>query len=370
MKLDKNYKVRVNSKQSREIQELVFRLGGKWNNGTDWVINETIPFLYVTSGLVMTCDLKAQEYSGYASSENTEIQADDIITLLTDLPKSAESPLQLQVGNKVYKYGETDVKTVLEVFEGGYMRISNYPHRVNHEVLCHATPENHAVLSKPFPAIEFEQPPKPLTGSDRRAMKSRKPYDTGRPKISIGVNSMNYQVPQIEWQDRYKLDQNKVETGNWHSSFSETVIHEYLIMKSMIEQNKVVVHHCNKQTKKGEPCIGCPYFNSVEEAKEWVETIHYPSALIKAGFKPVSEPLSDTQPTDATEPLTLVERIQPILDDLMMECFKHGFHQSEMTEAEFIDYSRKNCVPLKREIIGILEQHQSWRKMPSEVQDD
>ena len=66
-------------------------------------------------------------------------------------------------------------------------------------------------------------------------------------------------------------------------------------------------------------------------------------------------------PTDAVErPLTLVERIQPILDDLMMECFKHGLHQKEMTEAEFIDYSRKNCVPLKREIIGILKQHSEW----------
>lgn len=182
MRLDKNYKVRVNPKQSRKIQELVFGLGGKWNGGTDWVINEIIPFLYVTSGLVMTCDSKAQEYFGYASSENTEIQADDLIALLTDLSKSAENPLQkmeltsefeteasepkFQVGNKVYKYGETDVKTVLEVFEGGYMRISNYPHRVNHEVLCHATPENHAVLSKPFPAIEFEQPPKELAGTD------------------------------------------------------------------------------------------------------------------------------------------------------------------------------------------------------------
>ena len=37
-----------------------------------------------------------------------------------------------------------------------------------------------------------------------------------------------------------------------------------------------------------------------------------------------------------------------------------------MTEAEFIDYSRKNCVPLKREIIGILQQHQTWRKMTSD----
>ena len=69
-----------------------------------------------------------------------------------------------KVGDKVYKYGETDVKTVLEVFEDGYMRISNYPHRVNHESLCYATPENHALLSKPFPAIEFEQPTKELTG--------------------------------------------------------------------------------------------------------------------------------------------------------------------------------------------------------------
>ena len=71
-----------------------------------------------------------------------------------------------KVGNKVYKYGETDVKTVLEVFEDGYMRISNYPHRVNHETLCHATPENYERLQAIFPDIEFEQPAKELKGSD------------------------------------------------------------------------------------------------------------------------------------------------------------------------------------------------------------
>lgn len=73
---------------------------------------------------------------------------------------------KFKVGDKVYKYGETDVKTVLEVFEDGYMRISNYPHRVSHEVLCYATPENHAMLSKPYPHIEFELLPKEITGSD------------------------------------------------------------------------------------------------------------------------------------------------------------------------------------------------------------
>ena len=81
------------------------------------------------------------------------------VELTPELETEASEP-KFEVGNKVYKYGETDVKTVLEVFEDGYMRISNYHHRVNHEVICHATPENHALLSKPFPAIEFEQPPR------------------------------------------------------------------------------------------------------------------------------------------------------------------------------------------------------------------
>ena len=85
---------------------------------------------------------------------------------LTPKFETETSEPTFEVGDKVYKYGETDVKTVLEVFENGYMRISNYPHRVNHEVLCHATPENHAMLSKPYPHIEFEQPTKPLSGDD------------------------------------------------------------------------------------------------------------------------------------------------------------------------------------------------------------
>ena len=71
-----------------------------------------------------------------------------------------------KVGDKVYKYGETDVKTVLEVFEYGYMQISNYPYRVNHESICHATQENYEILCKLYPHIQFELPPKEITGSD------------------------------------------------------------------------------------------------------------------------------------------------------------------------------------------------------------
>ena len=71
-----------------------------------------------------------------------------------------------KVGDKVYKYGETDVKTVLEVFEYGYTQISNYPYRVNHETICYATQENYEILCKLYPHIEFEQPPKEITGND------------------------------------------------------------------------------------------------------------------------------------------------------------------------------------------------------------
>ena len=71
-----------------------------------------------------------------------------------------------KVGDKVYKFGGADVKTILEVFENGYMRISNYPYRVNHETLCHVTQENYEMICKLYPHIEFELPPKEITGSD------------------------------------------------------------------------------------------------------------------------------------------------------------------------------------------------------------
>ena len=183
MRLDKNYKVRVNPKQSRKIQELVFGLGGKWNGGTDWVINEIIPFLYVTSGLVMTCDSKEQEYFGYASSENTEIQADDLIALLTDLSKSAENPLQkmeltsefeteasepkFKVGDPVY-FDLSGRIAVIEKLDGSNdfcINNSGISEGLMKSV-CLANQENYERLQATFPHIKFEKPPKELMGSD------------------------------------------------------------------------------------------------------------------------------------------------------------------------------------------------------------
>lgn len=71
-----------------------------------------------------------------------------------------------KVGDKIYKFGDADVKTILEVFKDGYMNLSNYPHSVNHESICYATQENYEMLCKLYPHIEFEQPPKEIARSD------------------------------------------------------------------------------------------------------------------------------------------------------------------------------------------------------------
>ena len=179
MELDKHYKVRVNPEQSRKIQELLFALGGCWLSGSHFKepVMLDADCLFLNKLMVLTCTRERGNCYFENKHTHTEIQADDLIALLTDLSKSAENPLQdmkltpefeteasepkFEVGNKVYKYGETDVKTVLEVFENGYMRISNYPYRVNHETLCHATQENCERLQATFTDIEFERPPTP-----------------------------------------------------------------------------------------------------------------------------------------------------------------------------------------------------------------
>ena len=211
MKLDKNYKVRVTPEQSRKIQELLFVLGGVWFIGHDGkrpaMLNAD--YLFLHRSMVLTY---AYEH-GNCYFENkpnyTEIQADDLIALLTDLSKSAENPLQgveltpefeaaetvladnsvniqdigtdildtnadikdtpkFKVGDPVYwglksrifKIHRFMSTNVLEVeLDGGVTS-------VHKDELCPATLENYGKLCSLFECIDFEQPPKPLTGDD------------------------------------------------------------------------------------------------------------------------------------------------------------------------------------------------------------
>ena len=98
------------------------------------------------------------------SKSNNEI--DTSLDSVDDVNTTFKGKQEFSVGDKVYKFGDADVKTILEVFENGYMNLSNYPHSVNHESICYATQENYELLTKLYQHIEFEQPPKEITGSD------------------------------------------------------------------------------------------------------------------------------------------------------------------------------------------------------------
>ena len=90
-----------------------------------------------------------------------------------------------------------------------------------------------------------------------------------------------YQVPNVEWQDYPIENEDKL------LSRAHTLVHEYNLMQSN-EANKIIALYYNKHTKQSEPYVSAPRFNSLHEAKDWVEQTHYPSALSKMGLKPIN----------------------------------------------------------------------------------
>ena len=99
---------------------------------------------------------------------------------------SAENPLQdmkltpeseavepkFKAGDKVYLFGTNYIEEITKIIGANvYLAGADFDASVSVKEICHANPENYAILSKLYPHIEFEQPPKPLTGSDlTRAM--------------------------------------------------------------------------------------------------------------------------------------------------------------------------------------------------------
>ena len=93
----------------------------------------------------------------------------------------AENPLQnieltpefeavepkFKVGDKVYLFGTNYTEEITKIIGANvYLAGADFDASVSVKEICHATPENHALLSKLYPHIEFEQPPKPLSGDE------------------------------------------------------------------------------------------------------------------------------------------------------------------------------------------------------------
>ena len=91
MKLDKNYKVRVTPEQSREIHSLILLEGGEVSYGLKPQVQDEFLVVENEHGSVV---IYYTDQDIFLSAEQQEIQADDLIALLTDLSKSAENPPQ------------------------------------------------------------------------------------------------------------------------------------------------------------------------------------------------------------------------------------------------------------------------------------
>ena len=180
--------------------------------------------------------IKIVDRNGYSSWHNKNLFTPVINNDMSksdneiDISKNSVGDVNttFKVGDRVYKYGDTDVKTILEVFENGYMNISNYPYRVNHESICHAIQENYEMLCKPYPHIQFEIP-KEKTLAEKRYDVIKKLYDSGdivvvryedyeSSMIRVGIleslDSLEHHYPYTvvkNWKFAYAVDRKGIE---------------------------------------------------------------------------------------------------------------------------------------------------------------
>lgn len=96
--------------------------------------------------------------------DNRQVNIQDIGTDILDTNTDIKDTPKFKVGDKVYYGSEPDVLTILEFDVDGWARMDSWAGFVDSSRLCQATPENYERLQATFPDIEFEQPPKPLSG--------------------------------------------------------------------------------------------------------------------------------------------------------------------------------------------------------------
>ena len=152
---------------------------------------------------------------------------------------------------------------------------------------------------------------------------------------------MKYQAPEIEW----KTEQ-ETETDGFCSYEANTATHKYRIYYSDLMKSWMCTYY-----RFSKPETKHKYLPTAQELKEWVETTHYPSALIKAGFKPVSQ--------EALERLTLIEKLEQEVKRLIELKAQEKPHSLGYV---FLGHHIAATV----NAINIVKQHEA----ESEVQDD
>ena len=135
--------------------------------------------VYITAGKEYDV-INLDEDSVYIVNDNHE-ECDYLYKYFEPVLDSAENPPQdveltpeteasepkFKVGDKVYLFGTNYIEEITKIIGANvYLAGADFDASVSVKEICHANPENRALLSKLYPHIEFEQPAKELKGSD------------------------------------------------------------------------------------------------------------------------------------------------------------------------------------------------------------
>lgn len=165
MKLDKSYKVQVAPGESREIQKLAIKLGFEWFSSRKKVMYEDQPFLFLNAPVELFG--ATDDKFTFITHDFIAIKADELIAMMTDMLETEQSTERFKVGDKVYCGVTGAIREIAEInLSDMVATFTDELPAVNLSQCCYATPENYEMLCRLYPFMEFEVPPKPLTGSD------------------------------------------------------------------------------------------------------------------------------------------------------------------------------------------------------------
>ena len=75
-------------------------------------------------------------------------------------PETEASEPKFKAGDKVYLFGTNYIEEITKIIGANvYLAGADFDASVSVKEICHANPENYAILSKLYPHIEFEHPP-------------------------------------------------------------------------------------------------------------------------------------------------------------------------------------------------------------------
>lgn len=115
----------------------------------------------------VTDDNGEEAYYWYSRFEPVLDAAENPLQNIELTPEFGSVEPKFKVGDKVYYRSDEEIFVISDVSDFGDVQIKDWREDYhNSKYFCHATQENHAMLCKLYPHIEFEQPPKELMGSD------------------------------------------------------------------------------------------------------------------------------------------------------------------------------------------------------------